>query len=190
MVLGHSTHISSYFHSLLHSSTLYVILNNWSHDLQTWCDLLNTMISQAPPTPDGLADASPLYHRSNTSSTPCSRALFQSPPPQSSYPPPYHYPPYPYPSPPVGSSSGDNAPPPYSYPPLPPYGYTPYPYYPPSISGSLDGNAPPPYSYHPPPAYPYPPPQPVHSRGGDNSGGGDNTSHTTQAPSMMKKRNE
>jgi hypothetical protein len=38
--------------------------------------------------------------------------------------------------------------------------------------------------------YPYSPPQHVLSGGGDNSGGGENTSHTTQAPSRTKKQNE
>jgi hypothetical protein len=41
-----------------------------------------------------------------------------------------------------------------------------------------------------PPAYSYPPPQLTHSRGGDNSGGGENTFQTTQAPGRTKKRNE
>jgi hypothetical protein len=50
--------------------------------LQTWCDLLNTLISQAPPTPDELTDASPLYRRSNASPTPRHHPLFQPPPPQ------------------------------------------------------------------------------------------------------------
>jgi hypothetical protein len=56
--------------------------------------------------------------------------------------------------------------------------------------GSSGGPAPQSYSYPTPPAYPYPSPQTVHSRGGDNSGRRDNTSHITQALSSMKKRNE
>jgi hypothetical protein len=31
-------------------------------------------------------------------------------------------------------------------------------------------------------------PQPIHSEGGDNSGGGKNTSHTTKALTRMKKK--
>jgi hypothetical protein len=94
------------------------MLNNWSLDLQTWCDLLNTPILQDPPTPDELADASPLHRWSNASPTPRPHTLFQPPPPQPSYPPPYHYPPYAYPPPPVSGSSGGNAPPSYPYPDL------------------------------------------------------------------------
>jgi hypothetical protein len=60
--------------------------NNWSPDLQTWCDLLNTLILQATLISDELVDALPLHRRSNASSTPRPRALFQSPPPQPSYP--------------------------------------------------------------------------------------------------------
>jgi hypothetical protein len=177
--------------------------------MQTWCDLLNTLISQAPLTPDKLAGSSSLHCQSNASPTPHPRALFQPPSPQPSYPPPYHYPhylyppppvsgssgahapsPYPYPPPLVGNSSGANAPLPYSYPQPPPYGYPPYSYPPPTTGGSSGGPTPQPYSYPPPPTYMHPLPQPVHSGGDDNSGGGDNTSHTTQALSRMKKRNE
>jgi hypothetical protein len=179
--------------------------------MQTWCDLLNTPISQAPLTPDELAGSTPLHRQSNASPTPHPHALFQPPSPQPSYPPPYHYPLYSYPSHPVGGSLGAHAPPPYPYvpppplvsdssganahplypyPPPPPYGYPPYSYPPLPTGGSLGGPTPQPYSYPPLLTYPYPPPQPVHSGGDDNSGGGDNTSHTTQAPSRMKKRNE
>jgi hypothetical protein len=70
------------------------MLNNWSLHLQTWCDLQNTSILQAPPTPDELVDASTVCRWSNASSTPRPRALFQPPPPQPSHPSPYHYPPY------------------------------------------------------------------------------------------------
>jgi hypothetical protein len=45
--------------------------NNWSLNLQTWYDLLNTPISQGPPTPDELADAS-LLHRQFNASPSCS----------------------------------------------------------------------------------------------------------------------
>jgi hypothetical protein len=91
------------------SSPLYIMLNNWSPNLQMWCDLLNTPTSQAPPIPDELADASPLHRRSNASSTPLPHTLFQPPPPQ-----PYHYSLYQYPTPPVGGSS--DAPPTISIP--------------------------------------------------------------------------
>jgi hypothetical protein len=67
---------------------------NWSPELQTWIDLLNTLVSQAPPTPDEFGDASPLHRRSSASPTPHPRALFQLPPTQPLYPPPYQYPPY------------------------------------------------------------------------------------------------
>jgi hypothetical protein len=63
-----------------------------------------------------------------------------------------------------------------------------YSYPPPTAGGLTGGHATPPYPYHPPLAYPYPPPQSIHSRGGDNSGGGKNTSRTTQTPTMMKKK--
>jgi hypothetical protein len=119
--------------------------NNWSPDLQTWCNLLNTLISQAHLTPDEFVDASPLHHRSNASSTPHSRSLFQSPPAQPSYPLPYHYPPYPYPAHPISGSSGGNTPTPYPYSPPPPY-----PYPAPPVGGSSGGSAHPPYSYPPP----------------------------------------
>jgi hypothetical protein len=158
--------------------------------MQTWCDILNTLISQAPLAPDELAGSSPLHHRSNVSPIPHPHALFQPPSPQPSYHPTYPYPPYPYPPPPVSGSSGAYAPPPYPYPSPPPYGYPPYSYPTPPTGDSSGGHAPQPYSYPPPLTYPYPLPQPVHSGGDDNLGGGDNTSHTTQAPSRMKKRNE
>jgi hypothetical protein len=38
---------------------------NWSSELQIWVDILNTPISQAPPTPDEFGDASPLRRRSS-----------------------------------------------------------------------------------------------------------------------------
>jgi hypothetical protein len=99
---------------------------------------------------------------------------------------------YPYPPTPhsIGDSSGANAPLPYPYPPPPLYGYPTYSYPPPPTSGSSGGPASQSYSYPPPPIYLYPPAQPVHSEDDDNLGNGDNTSHTTQALSRMKKRNE
>jgi hypothetical protein len=121
--------------------------------MQMWVDLLNTPILQASPTLDEFADASPFHRRSSASPTPHPRALFQPPPSQPSYPPPYNYPPYSYPPPPVSGSSGGNAPPSYIYPS-------------PSAGGSSGGNDPPPYPYPPPPpyrypSYGYPPPAPV-----------------------------
>jgi hypothetical protein len=38
---------------------------NWSPEFQTWFDLLNTLISQASPTPDEFDDASPLHRRAH-----------------------------------------------------------------------------------------------------------------------------
>jgi hypothetical protein len=104
--------------------------------------------------------------------------------------PPYQYPSYSYPPPSIGGSSGGNAPPPYLYHPPPPYCYPLYSYPPPPTSGSTGDPALQPYTYSPPSVYPYPPPQLVWSEGGDNSGGGENTSHTTQTTSRMKQRNE
>jgi hypothetical protein len=129
-------------------------------------------------------------HRSSASPTPRPQALFQLPPTQLFYPRPYHYPPYPYPPPLVNDSSDGNTSPPYPYPPPPLYGYPLYSYHLPPTSGSSDSPAPRPYPYPSPPTYPYHPPQLVHSGGGDNSGDGENTSHTTQAHSRTKKRNE
>jgi hypothetical protein len=103
---------------------------NWSLELQMCVDLLNTPVSQTPPTPDEFSDASPLYRRSSALPTPRPLALFQPLPTQPLYPPPYQYPPYSYPPPPIGGSSGGNAPPPYTYPP-------------PSVGGSSNENAPP-----------------------------------------------
>jgi hypothetical protein len=174
-----------------------------------WVNLLNTPVSQASLTPDEFGDVSPLHRRSSVSSTPHPQTLFQPPPTQQLYPPIYQYPPYsypplsvggssggnasppyPYPPPLVSCSSDGNAPPPYPYHPPPPYCYLPYSYIPPPTGGLSDGPTPQSYLYPPPPAYLYPPPQPVRSGGGDNSDGGENTSHTTQAHSRMKKRNE
>jgi hypothetical protein len=93
----------------------------------------------------------------------------------------------------IPSTSGrclDDAPPPYSYPPPPPYGYPSYPYPPPPTTSSMGAHSHPTYSYPPHPTYPYPPPQLTHSRGGDHSSGGENTSQTIQAPTRSKKRNK
>jgi hypothetical protein len=48
---------------------------NCSPELQMWVDLLNTPVSQPPPTPDKFGDASPLHRRSSASLTPCPQAL-------------------------------------------------------------------------------------------------------------------
>jgi hypothetical protein len=82
--------LPSYFHYLLYSSTLNIMMNyNWSPELQTLVDLLNTLVSQAPPTPDEFDDASLLHHRSSALPTPRSQALFQPPSTQPLCPPPY-----------------------------------------------------------------------------------------------------
>jgi hypothetical protein len=112
--------------------------------LQIQVDLLNTSISQAPLTRNELADASSLHRRSNASSTPRLRALFQPSPPQPSCPPPYYYPPYPYPPHPISDSLGGNA-------------HPPYPYSQPPVGGSSDDNATSSYPYLPPLPYGYPP---------------------------------
>jgi hypothetical protein len=102
----------TYFISFPLSSTLYAMSNNWSPDLQMWCDILNTPSSQVPSIPDEFVDASLLHHRFNVSPTLCPRALFQPPSPLSSYPL------YPYP-PPTAALSTDAPPPyPYSHPPI------------------------------------------------------------------------
>jgi hypothetical protein len=80
-----------------------------------WCDVLNTLISQVPPTLDKLTEASPLHLWCNASPTPHTHALFQPPLHQPSYPTAYHYPSYPYTPPPIGGLSGGNAHPPYPY---------------------------------------------------------------------------
>jgi hypothetical protein len=52
------------------SCSLYAMPNNWSPNLQMWCDLLNTSTLQAPPISDEFTDASPIHHQSNASPTP------------------------------------------------------------------------------------------------------------------------
>jgi hypothetical protein len=48
----------THFISFSLSSPPYAISNNWSLDLQMWCDILNTLTSQAPPVVDKFIDAS------------------------------------------------------------------------------------------------------------------------------------
>jgi hypothetical protein len=69
-----------------------------------------------------------------------------------------------------------------------PYGYyLSYPYHHPQ-SGSTDASLS--YPYTSPPTYLYSPPNVTYSGGGDNSGGGENTSNMTTVSVRMKKRNK